>query len=97
MPRIQHAQTAKRARVVLSFGGAVPQIEDSDNVRSVTEVDSKGFVVHFGVPFLDEPYRCDVIPSEPIAFAIKTRSKDGVGIQLAARRPKKWKIVCEAV
>ncbi len=88
---------ATRARVVLNFDGTAPEIEDSQNVRAITEVDSKGIVVHFGVPFFDELYRCDVIPSEPMAFAIKTRSKDGVGIQLSKRRPKKLKIVCEAV
>ena len=91
MPRF-----AKRAKVVLSFKGSAA-IEESVNVRAITEVDLTGIVVHFDVPFLDELYRCDVIPSEPVAFAIKTRSKNGVGIQLSKRRPKRLKIVCEAV
>ncbi len=72
-------------------------IEDSENVEAVTDVDSENLVVHFGIPFRDELYRCDVIPSEPAAYEIKARSKEGVGIQLSAPWPRKIKIVCEQI
>lgn len=91
------AKSARRARVVLDLSGASPEIEDSDNVEAVTDVDSRNLVVHFGIPFRDELYRCDVIASEPVGYEIKTRSKDGVGIQLSPPWPSKIKIVCEEI
>lgn len=92
MPKV-----ANRARVVLNLSGSPPKIEDSENVTAITNVDSKNLVVHFAVPFQDELYRCDVIPSEPVDYEIKARSKGGVGIQLSRPWPKKIKIVCEEV
>ncbi len=90
-------KTASRARVILDLSGASPQIEDSENVEAVTDVDSQNIVVHFGTPFPDELYRCDVIPSDPAGYEIKTRSKGGVGIHLSPPWPRKIKIVCEQV
>jgi hypothetical protein len=91
------ARAANRAKVVLDLTGSSPAIEDSENVEAITDVDSEYLVVHFGTPFKDELYRCDIIPSEPVDFGIRTRRKDGVGIRLAMPRPKRVKIVCEAV
>jgi hypothetical protein len=91
------SRSAKHARVVLNLAGKSPAIEESENVRSVTEVDHKSLVVFFGTPFGDELYRCDVIPSEPVGFDIATRTKQGVGIHLAAPWPRKIKIVCQHI
>lgn len=89
------SKTTDRARVVLDFSGSKATIEDSDNVSAVDDVDDKYLVVHFVRPFRDELYRCDVIPSEPVDYKIKARSREGVGIRLATPRPKRIKIVCE--
>jgi len=86
-----------RAKVVLNLGGDTPEIESSENVTAITDVDSENLVIHFDTPFSDELYRCDVIPSEPTPFKIKVRSKDGVGIHMPAPWPKKIKIVCEEI
>jgi hypothetical protein len=83
--------------VVLDLSAKTPTIEVSDNVEAVTEVDSRALVVHFARPFPDELYRCDVIPSEPVKFQIKGRSKEGVGVVFSSRYPKKIKIVCEEI
>jgi hypothetical protein len=88
---------AKRAKVILNLGGKEPEIEKSVNVPSITEVNSTVFVVHFDVPFPDELYRCEVISGEPVKFTIKTRRKEGVGIQVAKPWPKRLMILCEAV
>lgn len=88
-------KTATRAKVILDLSGSTPEIEKSENVSAVTEVDERGLVVHFIHPFPDELYRCDVIPNVPVKYQIKMRSKDGVGIQFSARLPKRIKIVCE--
>lgn len=90
-------KTAMRARVVLNLSGTTPEIEDSENVEAVTDVDSHNLVVHFAYPFPDELYRCDIIPSEPAGFEIKTRSRNGVGIELNEPWPRKIKIVCEEI
>lgn len=91
------AKKAQKAMVILDLRGSLPKIESSNNVRGITDVDSTNLVVHFGTPFSDELYRCDVIPSEPIHFEIKARSKDGIGIELATPWPRRVKIVCEQV
>ena len=88
---------AQKAMVVLDLTGGLPRIETSKNVHSITEVDSTILVVHFAVPFRDELYRCDVIPSEPVRFDIKARSKDGIGVKLATPWPRRVKIVCEQI
>lgn len=96
-PKKAAPKTASRAKVVLVLNGASSKIEESENVRFVTDVDSANLVVHFGTPFRDNLYRCDVIPSEPTDYEIKVRSENGVGIHMPAPWPSKVKIVCEAI
>ena len=91
------AKKLQKAMVTLDLTGNVPKIESDENVDSVTEVDGTHLVVHFAVPFRDELYRCDVIPSEPVRFEIKARSKDGIGVKLATPWPRRVKIVCEQI
>jgi hypothetical protein len=91
------AKRTDRARVILDLSGTTPSIEDSENVSAISEVDSEHLFVHFGTPFPDALFRCDVIPSEPAGYDIRARSKAGVGIHLDAPWPQKLKIVCEAI
>jgi hypothetical protein len=91
------AKNAQKAMVVLNLTGDVPQIETSKNVRYISDVDESNLIVHFRVPFRDELYRCDVIPSEPVSYEIKARSKDGIGVKLATPWPRRVKIVCQQV